>query len=251
MNFLLDTHIWLWSVLGDGRLSGRVARELRSPANRLWLSPISVWEALLLCERGRLTPAEDAEAWVKMALTAIPLTEAPFTHDVALATRTKSVLLIAIPQIGYWWPRPRSLGLTLVTADKRLDPGPSSAGAREPVTTSFFLAGSRYARLKNRFDRFGRAPVGWSRKPSRNNLNFQRLPIAAVPANWTSEFYHSLYCHLPSQVIPAHNAGVQKCRPSVLAIRAGLASAAANAIFSNTLVGTTFGNLRGSAKLPR
>jgi PIN domain nuclease of toxin-antitoxin system len=119
MNLLLDTHVWLWSVLGDERLSTRVARELRSPVNRLWLSPISVWEALLLCERGRFTPAEDVEGWVKMALTAIPFTEAPFTHDVALTTRTIRLahrdpadrLLVATAKV---------LGLTLVTADKRL-----------------------------------------------------------------------------------------------------------------------------------
>jgi len=119
MNLLLDTHVWLWSILGHPRLSVRVAHALRSADNRLWLSPISVWEALLLCEKGRLTPAEDVESWAERALDAFPFTEAPLTHEVALASRTVRLphrdpsdrLLVATA---------RTFGLTLVTGDQRL-----------------------------------------------------------------------------------------------------------------------------------
>ena len=55
MNFLLDTHIWLWSLLEPERLSRGVASALAARGARRWLSPLSVWEALLLIERGRLT----------------------------------------------------------------------------------------------------------------------------------------------------------------------------------------------------
>lgn len=53
MKLLLDTHIWLWSFLEPERLSRRVAEALEETAIELWLSPISVWEALVLSERGR------------------------------------------------------------------------------------------------------------------------------------------------------------------------------------------------------
>ena len=48
MTLLLDTHIWLWSALDPSRLSKRVKDALEDPSNELWLSPISVWETLVL-----------------------------------------------------------------------------------------------------------------------------------------------------------------------------------------------------------
>ena len=51
MNLLLDTHIWLWSLLDPDRLSDRTRNELTDPANTLALSPVSVWEALVLAEK--------------------------------------------------------------------------------------------------------------------------------------------------------------------------------------------------------
>jgi PIN domain nuclease of toxin-antitoxin system len=52
MKLLLDTHIWLWSLIDPGQLSKRVADELVDPSNELWVSPISTWEILLLSEKG-------------------------------------------------------------------------------------------------------------------------------------------------------------------------------------------------------
>lgn len=51
-------------------MSRRVTRELVAPANELWLSPISVWEAMMLAERGRIVVAGDARAWVEEMLRA-------------------------------------------------------------------------------------------------------------------------------------------------------------------------------------
>ncbi len=68
MNLLLDTHIWLWSLLMPERLSRRVVRELESPKNELWLSPISVWEAAILAERRRVELDDEPRAWIGRAL---------------------------------------------------------------------------------------------------------------------------------------------------------------------------------------
>ena len=48
MRLLLDTHIWLWSLIEPERLGKRTRNELRDPENELWLSPVSTWEALTL-----------------------------------------------------------------------------------------------------------------------------------------------------------------------------------------------------------
>jgi hypothetical protein len=72
VNLLLDTHIWLWSHAEPDRLSKRVAGALADDLNQLWLSPISIWEFLLLTERGRVrvrsgTPPAEVEAALSRA----------------------------------------------------------------------------------------------------------------------------------------------------------------------------------------
>ena len=127
MKLLLDTHIWLWSVLEPAHLSRRVARALASEANELWLSPISVWEATLLAERGRISVAkDDAASWVQRALRAAPLREAPLTFDVAVESR-RVPLPHADPADRFLVASAIVHGLTLVTADKRLLRGKACA----------------------------------------------------------------------------------------------------------------------------
>jgi PIN domain nuclease of toxin-antitoxin system len=48
MKLLLDTHIWLWYLLGDSRLSLQLQTAIADPNTELWLSPISIWETLIL-----------------------------------------------------------------------------------------------------------------------------------------------------------------------------------------------------------
>lgn len=119
MKLLLDTHIWLWALLEPERLTPAVRAALESPDNELWLSPISVWEAMVLAERGRLeinaTPAD----WVQEMVRAIPRREAPLTHDIAVASRQLS-LSHQDPADRFIAATAQVMGLTLVTADERL-----------------------------------------------------------------------------------------------------------------------------------
>lgn len=119
MNLLLDTHIWLWSLLEPERLSRAVASALGDATARRWLSPLSVWEALLLVERGRLQVDAPAEEWVREALARVPLDEAPVTSEVAFASRA-----LATPQRDpvdrFLLATARVFDLTLVTADRQL-----------------------------------------------------------------------------------------------------------------------------------
>jgi len=119
LKLLLDTHIWLWSLAEPRRLSRRVRAEITRPGNELWLSPISVWEMLVLVERGRLKLDDDPRRWVKQALARTPAQEVAFTFEVAIRSRE---IMLAHPD-----PADRFLvataivhGLTLVTADESL-----------------------------------------------------------------------------------------------------------------------------------
>jgi PIN domain nuclease of toxin-antitoxin system len=121
VNLLLDTHIWLWSHAAPEQLARRVAAALADPRNELWLSPITLWEFLLLAERGRVhvrsgqTPVE----WVEAALSRAPMHDASINREVAI--RSRSV------RVEHEDPADRLLAatadvyeLTLVTADERL-----------------------------------------------------------------------------------------------------------------------------------
>jgi PIN domain nuclease of toxin-antitoxin system len=119
VNLLLDTHVWIWSQLKPERLSTRARDAVTDPANMLALSPVSVWEALLLAEKRRLDLAPDPWSWIRMALATKPLKEVPLTHEIAL--RSRSV------RLGHDDPADRFIaasamvhGLTLVTADRSL-----------------------------------------------------------------------------------------------------------------------------------
>src|SRR5438874_4575337 len=115
MKLLLDTHIWLWSVLDRSRLSRRVIAELQNPANELWLSPISLWEVLTLCQKGRLSLQPTAPDWITTMLRAVPMREAQVTYEVAQETdRVK--LPHRDPADRFLVATARVLDLTLVTA---------------------------------------------------------------------------------------------------------------------------------------
>src|SRR4051794_19704769 len=86
MKLLLDTHIWLWSVLDQSRISTKIKKALIHPANEIWLSPVSIWEILTLCSKGRLFLEPNAKQWVSETLALVPFKQATFTHEVALAT---------------------------------------------------------------------------------------------------------------------------------------------------------------------
>lgn len=116
MKLLLDTHIWLWSKSDPSRLGIRAAEALSSTANELWLSPVSVWEVLILSRKGRIRIA-DPLRWVESA--ASQMREAPLTQEIV---RTSFALSLshADPADRFLAATAKVLNLTLVTADRAL-----------------------------------------------------------------------------------------------------------------------------------
>jgi PIN domain nuclease of toxin-antitoxin system len=119
VKLLLDTHIWVWSLLEPERLTERVRAALTASDNELWLSPISTWEAMHLVERGRIESPDAPGRTVERWLAAVPVREAPLTHQVALAT-SGIVLPHQDPADRFLVATARLFDLTLVTADARL-----------------------------------------------------------------------------------------------------------------------------------
>lgn len=122
MRLLLDTHIWLWALLEPERLEPATAQRLDSADSELWLSPISVWEAHLLAERGRLELDRPAAAWLDDALRRVPLRDAPVTREVAFRSRTVG-LDHEDPADRFLAATAAVYDLVLLTADERLRQG--------------------------------------------------------------------------------------------------------------------------------
>ena len=73
----------------------------------------------MLVERGRLAVTMPAAEWVERMVQALPRREAPFTHEIAIASR-QLTLVHQDPADRFLAATARVLGLTLVTADERL-----------------------------------------------------------------------------------------------------------------------------------
>jgi PIN domain nuclease of toxin-antitoxin system len=119
MKLLLDTHIWLWSILNPEKLSHRVTKILNTSANEVWISPVSIWELSILARKGRVNLKMDVNEWVTKVLNSTPLREATFTNAVALAMN-QIRLAHDDPADAFLAATAHVFELTLVTSDEKL-----------------------------------------------------------------------------------------------------------------------------------
>lgn len=119
MPLLLDTHVWLWSLLEPERISADTLDAIAAPGAQHRLSPVSVWEAMILVETGRIAVDAEPGAWLREALASSPVVEAPLTFDVAVASRRVD-LPHRDPADRFIAATAQVYGLTLATADRRL-----------------------------------------------------------------------------------------------------------------------------------
>ncbi len=119
MKVLLDTHVWLWYLLGDKKLGKTHRAILEDEEAVLFLSPISIWEVHLLIEGGRIKADRGASVWLSDALTKIPLIEARLTF--AAAARSRSLPLPhADPADRFIAATAIEMKIPLLTADRHL-----------------------------------------------------------------------------------------------------------------------------------
>jgi PIN domain nuclease of toxin-antitoxin system len=87
MKILLDTHIWIWYLFDDPLLSQNLKTAIADPANEIWLSPITIWEVLLLGKKGKLSLPPDPVTWIENALDLLETREAPLNNVIAILSR--------------------------------------------------------------------------------------------------------------------------------------------------------------------
>jgi PIN domain nuclease of toxin-antitoxin system len=85
-SLLLDTHIWLWLVLGTEVLSSAARRTISGAASvgALRIAAITLWEIALLASRHRLFLGKPTTMWVHEAIAASAVSLEPLSPSVAV-----------------------------------------------------------------------------------------------------------------------------------------------------------------------
>jgi len=116
---LLDTHIWIWYVLGSKDLPRPLRTAVDEVVGMCWLAPISLWETGLLIEKGRLRIRGSGRDWMEQALEQLPVREAPMSFEVAKTVGTLS-MPHGDPADHFLAATALVYDLTLVTLDRHL-----------------------------------------------------------------------------------------------------------------------------------
>jgi PIN domain nuclease of toxin-antitoxin system len=68
MRMLLDTHTFLWFVLGDPRLTANATASIEEPGNEKLVSPASYWEIAIKISLGKYTLSKPYEEFMERGI---------------------------------------------------------------------------------------------------------------------------------------------------------------------------------------
>src|SRR5260370_41357140 len=110
MRLLLDTHVFLWYISADPQLPVVFRDAIRDPANDVYLSVASVWEAVIKYALGKLPlPEAPAEYLPRQReahrIATLPVEEGAFAHLASLPLLHRDpfdrILIAQAPQHGF------------------------------------------------------------------------------------------------------------------------------------------------------
>src|SRR6266545_3797414 len=89
MRLLLDTHIFLWFISGDAKLPDGWRDSIRDPEHDVYVSVVSLWEAIVKHQLGKLSLPQPPEHYlpaqrVRHQLASLCLDEASVRHLASL-----------------------------------------------------------------------------------------------------------------------------------------------------------------------
>jgi PIN domain nuclease of toxin-antitoxin system len=88
MRVLLDTHAFLWFVLGDPQLSSTARQSIEDPGNEKLVSPASYWEIAIKIRLQKYTLSQPYEAFMQQGIAGNGFLILPIvpTHTAVLTT---------------------------------------------------------------------------------------------------------------------------------------------------------------------
>ena len=129
VKYLLDTHIWIWSVSNPGNLSNKVRNILENESNELFISSISIWEFLVLLEKKRITIANPLDEWLSRATDESNIIDIPIDKEIAVQSRK-----IVMPHQD---PADRFIAATALVNELKLITSDGILGKSEEISIVF------------------------------------------------------------------------------------------------------------------
>lgn len=122
MNVLLDTHVWLWWLLGQPDLPRRERETLDDAAERdpPLISAISLWEAQMLHSKRRLKLSMPFGCWLREAAASDVVRIAPLDVEVVLAVDALPERFHGDPADRLIVATARALDVALATHDRNI-----------------------------------------------------------------------------------------------------------------------------------
>lgn len=81
MNYLIDTHILIWFIEGNARLSYDVRWLIANPDNDIYISQASLWEMTIKISIGKLSLSISISEWEKFLINHhFQILETKFSH---------------------------------------------------------------------------------------------------------------------------------------------------------------------------
>lgn len=120
---LLDTHMWLWWLLGQPELKAKerdTLDELAEAGTPPGLSAISLWETQMLVAKGRLKIDSPLTHWLHTASAPGAITVLPLDVDVIVALDDLPATFHGDPADRIIVATARAYGLPLATRDRNI-----------------------------------------------------------------------------------------------------------------------------------
>jgi PIN domain nuclease of toxin-antitoxin system len=122
MKYLLDTHVLLYWLGGDPRLSAKQRRAIDGAGGErpLWVSDITLWEVATLASLGRIRLHLPLGEWLERAVAPPLVRRAGISPAVAAEVATLPDSFHRDPADRILVATTRVLGATLLTQDRRI-----------------------------------------------------------------------------------------------------------------------------------
>ena len=119
---LLDTHVWLWTMVGNSILTNdfRNSYEKSLKMNGVFISAISVWEIGMLVEKKRIEMEIDVLDWITQALDTTGTYLCPITPHIAIQSTRLPGEIHGDPADKLLIATANEKNAVLVTCDKKI-----------------------------------------------------------------------------------------------------------------------------------
>jgi PIN domain nuclease of toxin-antitoxin system len=118
-DILLDTHVWIWVSIEDGKSLSRRAKSLIQKASQKWISAISCWELAKLVEKNRISFSIPLLIWIRRSLEELRINVADLSPEIAVeSTQLRGFHRDPADQMIV--ATSRVLGMPLLTSDRRI-----------------------------------------------------------------------------------------------------------------------------------